>query len=272
MCGMTHWHVWHDSFTCVVWLIDMSGMTHLHVTHLLVVRDSFIPYLHMRLDYMWLVDMYLFIKYGRLVYIFIKHSNYSYNMADIFYEYIWQFPLKMQHLRNLPNRQTEICRYLVVQIQIDILLHYKIVARISSFWIGRILGGVQQVQWKLSYILHVTRLHLWNDSLTCDSLRVKSHSHGTQLACAKFIWLLHDISAHATRLHVWHDSYTYVAWLIDMRLIYRYDAAIPSNVYTNYITVMHRCDPTDLHVRHDSHACVTYRIIMHDVTRFYVKI
>ena len=51
------------------------------------------------------------------------------------------------------------------------------------------------------------------------------------------------------------------------------DAAIPSNIYTNYITVMHRCDPTNLHVWHaNSHACVSYRIIMRGVTRFYVKI
>ena len=30
---MTHSHVWHDSFTCVTWLIHMCDMTHSHVWH-----------------------------------------------------------------------------------------------------------------------------------------------------------------------------------------------------------------------------------------------
>ena len=29
MCGMTHSNVWHDSFMCDRWLIDMCNMTHL---------------------------------------------------------------------------------------------------------------------------------------------------------------------------------------------------------------------------------------------------
>ena len=36
MCDMTHSHVWHDSFTCVTWLIHMCDMTHPYVRH-----DSF---------------------------------------------------------------------------------------------------------------------------------------------------------------------------------------------------------------------------------------
>jgi len=39
---MTHWHVCHDSFTCVPWLIDMCAMTHSHACY-----DSFtgVPWL-----------------------------------------------------------------------------------------------------------------------------------------------------------------------------------------------------------------------------------
>jgi len=36
MCGVTHLHVWRDSFACVTWLILMCGVTHSHVW-----RDSF---------------------------------------------------------------------------------------------------------------------------------------------------------------------------------------------------------------------------------------
>jgi len=37
--------------------------------------------------------------------------------------YVWQFPLKLLHLQNPPNRETQIFwRYLVVQIQIESLL------------------------------------------------------------------------------------------------------------------------------------------------------
>jgi len=32
-CDMTHWYVWHDSFTCVTWLIDVCDMTHSYVGH-----------------------------------------------------------------------------------------------------------------------------------------------------------------------------------------------------------------------------------------------
>jgi len=35
-CMLTHSYAWHNSFTCVTWLIYMCGMTHLHVWH-----DSF---------------------------------------------------------------------------------------------------------------------------------------------------------------------------------------------------------------------------------------
>ena len=39
---MTHSYVWHDSFTCVIWLIHMCAMTHSYVCH-----DSFtcVPWL-----------------------------------------------------------------------------------------------------------------------------------------------------------------------------------------------------------------------------------
>jgi len=33
MCDVTHSHVWHDSSTCVTWLIHMCDMTHSHVWH-----------------------------------------------------------------------------------------------------------------------------------------------------------------------------------------------------------------------------------------------
>ena len=33
MCDMSHLYVWHDSFTCVTWLIHMCNMTHSYVWH-----------------------------------------------------------------------------------------------------------------------------------------------------------------------------------------------------------------------------------------------
>jgi len=58
---------------------------------------------------------------------------------------LWQFPLKMTHPRNSPNRQTQISRCLAVQIQIEILIEFEFVQKNLSFVIRRI-SGVQRFQ------------------------------------------------------------------------------------------------------------------------------
>jgi len=52
----------------------------------------------------------------------------------------WHFPLKIQHPRIPLNRETQIPRYLVVQIQIESWVQFALVRRNLSFWIWRIFG------------------------------------------------------------------------------------------------------------------------------------
>ena len=66
---------------------------------------------------------------------------------------VWQSPLKMQHLRSPPNRNTHISQYLAVQIQIDFLIEFEFIPENRSFWI-RWIWGWQHFQWKLPYLLY----------------------------------------------------------------------------------------------------------------------
>jgi len=54
---------------------------------------------------------------------------------------LWQFPLKLLHPQNPPNRDTQISRYLTVQIQIEILISFEFVLKSLCFWIWWIWGG-----------------------------------------------------------------------------------------------------------------------------------
>ena len=52
----------------------------------------------------------------------------------------WQFLLKKLHLRNQPNRKTQIPQYLAVQIQIEMLVSFEFIPRNFSFsiwWISQ---------------------------------------------------------------------------------------------------------------------------------------
>jgi len=58
-----------------------------------------------------------------------------------------QFALKMQHPQNSPNRQTQISRYLAVQLHFEILVQFDFVPR--HFQI-KILGQIEFVPRNLS--------------------------------------------------------------------------------------------------------------------------
>ena len=49
-------------------------------------------------------------------------------------------PPKLHHPQNPPNPETQISRYLTVQIQVQILVWIEFVPRNMSFWIWWILG------------------------------------------------------------------------------------------------------------------------------------
>jgi len=48
------WHVWHDSFICVTWLIHMCDMTHLYVWHDPFIRVTWLVHMcDMTHSYVW---------------------------------------------------------------------------------------------------------------------------------------------------------------------------------------------------------------------------
>jgi len=52
--------------------------------------------------------------------------------------YVWQFPLKLLHLQNPPNRETQIFwRYLVVQIQFEIFFDLNLC---RGIWVSELVG------------------------------------------------------------------------------------------------------------------------------------
>jgi len=55
-----------------------------------------------------------------------------------------QFPLKLLHPRNAPDRETHFPRYLTVQIQVEILNLYR------GIWVSR-FSGFRHIQWNQSY-------------------------------------------------------------------------------------------------------------------------
>ena len=68
MCDMTHLYVWHDSFMCVTWLIDICDMTHSYVWH-----DSFICVT-------WLTHM------CDMTHSYVWHVAF---LCDMAYSYVW---------------------------------------------------------------------------------------------------------------------------------------------------------------------------------------
>jgi len=54
MCDMTHSYVWHDSFTCVTWLIHTRDPTHSHVWHDSCICVTWIIHMYdMTHSYVW---------------------------------------------------------------------------------------------------------------------------------------------------------------------------------------------------------------------------
>ena len=124
--AVTHSYVWHDSFICVTWNTSRQisirsqpgGYTPTHFSHKCVT---------------WLIHMCGMINHTWLIHLWhMTHSSVTYT-SDMTYSFScvtwwmshetreWQFPLNMLHPRNPWNRETQISRYLAVQIQIEIL-------------------------------------------------------------------------------------------------------------------------------------------------------
>ena len=78
--------------------------------------------------------------YWQTRYVLDPYAHNQYYMFSTRMFHVRQIPLKLLHNRNPPNPETQISRYLVVQIQIEMLFSFECVQRILSFWIWWIWG------------------------------------------------------------------------------------------------------------------------------------
>jgi len=110
-----------------------------------------------------------------------------------------QFPLKLQHSQNPPNRETQISRYLAVQIQIEISISFEIVPRFLSFCIWWILE-VLHFEWNLSnaficmnegchsrVFVRATHVYVWMNA--CSQPSSPHQIAGTATCIDKFVYM-----------------------------------------------------------------------------------
>jgi len=158
MCDMTHLHVWHDSFTCVIWLIYMCDMTHLHVWH-----DSFtrVP---------WLIYM-----------------------CDITHLYAWHDSSIVLHTCDMTHSHTNTrvkCAATALLSALSWVMTHSHVWHDSSTCVTWLIYMCfAHVTW-LIYICDMTHLHAWHDSSiflhTCDMTHSQAN---TRVKCAFTAWL-----------------------------------------------------------------------------------
>jgi len=156
MCDMTHSDVWHDSFTCVTWLIQMCDITHFKcVTWLIssVWHDSFRCVT--RLIYMR--DM--------------THSDVwrdSFHICDMTHSYVWRVSFKHDTTHSHEWHDTFIC--VTCRIRICVMTYsnvrhdsfhiYDMTRFIFVTWLIRVCAMARSLVWHDSFIL-VTWIFLY---------------------------------------------------------------------------------------------------------------
>ena len=92
---------------------------------------------------------------------------------------VWQFPMKMQHFRNPPNRETQIPRYLAIQIQIGIWICTEEFEFLDSVDFGGAVFSVQTVK----YMCHLAK-------------STGSHSFIPMIQTYNTVYLAHCVCTH----------------------------------------------------------------------------
>ena len=182
MCDVTHSYVWHDSFICATWLVHMCDMTHSYVWH-----DSFIcvtwlvhicdatPSYVWRNSFIWETDSFICVTW-------LLH------MCDVTRSYVWHdsficvttlldtsftgdVTTPPQHIDNMKNWETS------VQIQIEPNVLIEFVPRdtgISKFSdLLHIRGAACS---EISGVQHVQRYTLYRAAKTHKQLNFRKRA------------------------------------------------------------------------------------------------
>jgi len=163
-------HVWHDSFRCVTWLIQMCDMTHLYVW-----RDSSIAQVEVSSHTCEWVMSHIWMSH-------VTHMNESCHTSEWVMSHIW-----MSHVTHL----NESCHT------------YEWV--MSHIWMSRVIHlneSCHRCEWVMSHLRMIT-FHVWTHHVT----RVNESWHKYEWVMAQ-IWMSHGtcegVTSRTCMSHVTH--------------------------------------------------------------------
>ena len=98
------------------------------------------------------VYIYIYMYMYIYLHIYIYITSIQICVRERLYDYIWQFPLKMLYPRNLPNRETQIPRYLAYNFKLRFWLNLNLYREIRVCWFGGfrrcdIFSGICHNEW-----------------------------------------------------------------------------------------------------------------------------
>jgi len=192
MCNMTRSHVWHDSFTCVTWLVHVCDVTRSHVWH-----DSFtsVP---------WLVHV-CDMTCSRVWHDSFTCVTWLVHMCDMTRSHVWcDSCIQMAKHAYLVC----ICDNSCVCTTCDLMCIYDM----TYMWKSRVthIEGpwVLSYMWK-SRVAHIVRQLMSLVMCIYDMTHEFSHMYIlTWLMC--LVMCIYDMAL----LYGWHDSFTCITWLI----------------------------------------------------------
>jgi len=178
---MTHSHVWHDSFTCVTWLVHAWDITHIHVWH-----DSFTCVT-------WLT-----------------------HMRDMSHAYVWRDSCRcvtwLVHVCDV----TRLCNITLFNKELP---HARHDSCTCVTCLTRVRDMTHVYEWRDSFICVTWQVHVCDVIRLCDitlcnkELLHVRHDWGTCVTCLTRVRDMTHVMCDMTRSYVWHDSFICVTWL-----------------------------------------------------------
>ena len=190
MCDTTHSNVWHDSITCVIWLIHMCDMTHSYKWH-----DSFICVTSSRRCRVWrdsfMRATYSFIGVTCLIHVCDTGCRVTLNPANT-PTCVWVYVCVCVCVCVCAAWRIHTCEMIHVSIRGNT---WQYVA-----WLNHLCAMTYSYVGRRIHTCGTARPHVWRDS--CISVAILTHGvwHDSSTCVT---WLIH--TCDMTHSQVWHD-------------------------------------------------------------------